>query len=154
MATKQLRGGARLAAIDTWLDRLLDKWGGATLAAVEGYAMAAQNRPFDLGEVGGVVRLRLFQRGIPYVVVPPTQVKKFATGSGQATKKQVQAAIKARWGLGITQEDQADAFVLSRIAYAVATGITSTAREAEVVARLTSPKAPPVTPRIPRLVNI
>lgn len=161
LATKQLRGAARLAAIDTWLERLIaDKWGGQVkLAAIEGYAMAAQNRPFDLGEVGGVVRLRLFRLGVPFVVVPPALVKRFAAGNGQATKDQVRQAIKRKWGLNILQEDQADAFVLAKIAHAVAThsetkSETITGVELEVVRKLLAPKGAKVKPHIARSLNL
>ena len=38
------------------------------------------------------------ERGIPVLPVPPKQIKKMLTGSGTATKKDVQAALEARYG--------------------------------------------------------
>lgn len=113
LATKKLRGGERLAAIYDWACSHLKDLGPAK-AAIEGYALKAQNRPFDLGEAGGVLRLALTKNWIPYQVVTPAEVKKFATGNGQATKEQIRRCIHARWGLDIPQEDQADAYVIGR----------------------------------------
>lgn len=121
LATKKLRGGERLAAIYTWALELLPdctgSWKGR--AVIEGYAIKANNRPFDLGEAGGVLRLALTIRGIPYEVAPPATVKKFITGNGQATKEQVAAAIKRNWGFSFKNDDEADAYGMARMATAV-----------------------------------
>jgi Holliday junction resolvasome RuvABC endonuclease subunit len=57
-----------------------------SLVAIEGYSFGSKNNQFQLGEVGGVVRLLLTQREISYLVVPPNVLKKWTTGSGTADK--------------------------------------------------------------------
>lgn len=135
LVTRDLRGGDRLQAIFGWASDAVFGCQGAT-AVIEGYAMAAQNRPFDLGEAGGVLRLVLTQASIPYVVVPPALVKKYVTGNGQATKKQVQDCIERNWGLRIVQEDQADAYGMARLAEALATGVTQYPFQLDVLAKI------------------
>ena len=93
------------------------------------------------------------------VVVPPALVKRFATGNGQATKDDVRRAILRKWGLSLLQEDQADAFVLAKIANAVATiretnGETLGSLEREVVKKLLTPKGAKPRPRVPRSLNL
>lgn len=119
LATKKLRGGERLAAIYNWaLAHIPDCTDGHQTAksVIEGYAINANNRPFDLGEAGGVLRLALTIRGVAYEVVPPATVKKFITGNGQATKDQVAACIKRTWGLSFVNDDETDAYGMARMA--------------------------------------
>lgn len=55
------------------------------LVVIEGYSLgtARQNsHAHALGELGGVVRLALWETGIPYVDVAPASVKKYALGKG------------------------------------------------------------------------
>lgn len=60
-----------------------------TLAAIEGYAYSGNGHAMDIGELGGVVRLKLREWGVPFVVVGVSQLKKFATGNGSADKVQM-----------------------------------------------------------------
>lgn len=89
------------------------------LIVIEGYSLASPGRIalIRLGEIGGVVRLRLFEREISYVEVPPTSLKRFATGSGSADKpKMIRAAVERGAHLhGINNDDEADAFHLRRM---------------------------------------
>lgn len=50
----------------------------------------------------------LYAHGIPIVEVPPTTVKKWATGKGNAGKDMVMIAAAKRWDQ-VTQNDEADA---------------------------------------------
>lgn len=62
----------------------------------------------SLGELGGVVKVCLYQRGIPFAIVPPTVMKLFATGRGNASKEDVLiAAVKRSWQ--VRNNNEADA---------------------------------------------
>jgi len=106
-----LRGYARLAYIQTCFAELLTK-SQAQLVVYETYSYAAPGRLCDLAELGGVLKLLAWQRGIALLLVPPTNLKQFATGYGRASKEAIVQAIAERWRYTISQFDEADAFVL------------------------------------------
>lgn len=62
-----------------------------------------------LGMVHGVVRDRLLQLRIPYVLVPPASLKKYATGKGSATKPDMRMALYQRTGIDLRDDNQTDA---------------------------------------------
>lgn len=86
---------------------------------VEGYSFASRNsQAHSIGELGGVVRLTLWNLEIPYVEVPPTCRAKFATGRGNAGKTEVMSAVSARTGIiwaGKGADDRCDAFILEEM---------------------------------------
>lgn len=87
----------------------------APVVVLEGYSFGSQGRAtFSIGELGGAVRMTLFRLGVPFVEVPPAVLKKFATGSGQASKDVVLLAAARRGGERFTgsSNDEADAFWL------------------------------------------
>jgi len=94
------------------------------LVAVEDYALGSPGRLslIRLGEVGGVIRTRLFELDTPLVLIPPTSLKRFATGNGNATKEQmVRRAIELGCiapGGTAPNDDEADAWHLRRMARA------------------------------------
>jgi crossover junction endodeoxyribonuclease RuvC len=83
---------------------------------VEGYSFASKNsQSHAAGELGGVIRLALWEQGIPYVDIPPTTRAKFATGRGNASKSEVVSAVSARTGIvwsGKGGDDRCDAWIL------------------------------------------
>lgn len=101
------------------------------LIIVEGYVPNSPNRwsLIRLGELGGVVRLRLFELDIPFVEIPPPSVKKFATGKGNAGKDQMVAAAEAL-DAHVRNDDEADAFHLRRFGLC-AHGLEPTVHEHE-----------------------
>jgi Holliday junction resolvasome RuvABC endonuclease subunit len=85
---------------------------GVDLVVVEGYAFASATASYQLGELGGVVRLALWLEGVPVVVVSPSTLKKWATGNGGAKKEAVLAAAIRRLGYSGSDHNQADAMWL------------------------------------------
>lgn len=66
-------------------------------------------------ELGGLLRVILTHRGIPWTEVPPMVLKKFAAGTGKAKKPEmVAAAVDA--GADPANDDEADAYWLRRAA--------------------------------------
>lgn len=141
----KLSGAARLswvcrevsALVDGSSPRLLQGGGGSAgdpvagagvvqgvapvdVVVVEGYSFGSQGRAtFSVGELGGAVRVALFDAGVPFVEVPPAVLKKFAAGSGSATKDEVLLAAVRRAG-GVfagMSNDEADAFWLLAAGY-------------------------------------
>jgi hypothetical protein len=100
--------------------------GQITHICYEGYAYGAKFRREELGELGAALKLALaevfpdhVERRI-HAVAPPT-VKKFVTGSGSAQKDKIMMAVYMRWQHEASSHDAADAYVLARIADALAT---------------------------------
>lgn len=61
---------------------------------LEDYAMGAKGRVFDIGEATGLFKHKVHQR--PYMslhTVAPTELKKFATGKGNADKNRMWQAL-------------------------------------------------------------
>jgi len=103
--------------------------------AVEGYAPGAKFGREMAGEIGGITRIlsmREFRRRP--LVVAPSALKKFATGGGKGVSKEdVMAAVESRWGERFKSDDEADAYVLARVAMASTKGATEK-HEKEVLA--------------------
>jgi len=83
---------------------------------VEGPSLYSVNRADDIGQLRGVLLVTLADMGIPTIVIPPTSLKKFATGRGDASKEQMIEAAKLKTGGEISGDDEADAFWLALLA--------------------------------------
>lgn len=68
-----------------------------------------------LAHARGVVMLAAETRGVPIAELPPAEVKKAVTGSGRATKEQMQRAVMSQCGLATMPEppDVADAIAIA-----------------------------------------
>lgn len=89
----------------------------ATLVAVEGPSFGSTGgAQHERGGLWWLVRRALRAEGLDVVVVPPTVVKKYATGAGNAQKDRVLAAVVRRYpDVDVTGNDEADALVLAAI---------------------------------------
>lgn len=89
------------------------------LVVVEGYSLAVFGTgivsKIRLGEIGGIVRTRLFELDVPFVDVPPSSLKRFSVGNGNAKKEQMVARAIELGARGNVNDDEADAFHLRRM---------------------------------------
>lgn len=128
---KPLRGPARLLYCRTKFIQMLEEV-EPDLVVYESYAMGARGNTFDMGEMGGVFKVEMFERRIPYLEVPPSNLKMFALGSGgageagkglkgEAKKRAVKAAMvnaaTSILGRKLPTDDEADAYHLMRMGY-------------------------------------
>jgi Holliday junction resolvasome RuvABC endonuclease subunit len=110
-------GVSRLSEIYSTFSAILEaNRGQIDGAAIEGYAFAAKGAKFNLGEVGGVLRLALYDRSIPSIEVPPTYLKKFFTGKGNAQKNVMMKEAYKNYGIDINDDNDCDAFGLGLVA--------------------------------------
>jgi Holliday junction resolvasome RuvABC endonuclease subunit len=109
--TSKKRGTERLIEIREAI-RSLALSVAPDLVVVEGYSMGSRGRVFDIGELGGIVKVLLADMGIPVAIVPPSCLKKFATGKGNADKDSMLEAAIRNFGFGGHGNDEADAWLL------------------------------------------
>lgn len=76
--------------------------------------MAEFSHAHSLGELAGVVKVCLVQWRVPFILVTTQQMKKYATGKGNATKDQVLVAAHNE-DPRIDDNNAADAFWLRRM---------------------------------------
>ena len=60
---------------------------------LEGYAFAATGRVFNIAENTAILKYNMWEEFIQYDVIPPKSVKKYATGSGNASKDKMYSAF-------------------------------------------------------------
>lgn len=116
-APKGVFGVERLFFLENLLCSILEKY-SLKYVCIEGAALGQKDscRLFDLGEWNGIVKLNLFKKSIPFITPAPMQLKKYISGSGKNTGKEtVILDIYKKWGIEIRENNQADAYVLSRI---------------------------------------
>jgi Holliday junction resolvasome RuvABC endonuclease subunit len=84
-----------------WVERILETHETPSIVSIEGYAMGAKGKVFHIGENTGQLKLMLWQNNLPFIVPPPTVIKKFATGKGNADKHKMEEAFLAETGVSI-----------------------------------------------------
>jgi len=92
---------------------LAERWAEmADLVVLEGYSYGSPAKAHDIGEMGGVVRLFVWYRRTPLVVLSPTQRARLATGKGNAKKEAVLVEAVRRLGYQGADNNEADALWL------------------------------------------
>jgi crossover junction endodeoxyribonuclease RuvC len=82
---------------------------------IEGYSFASPNVAHYLGELGGLLRSELLFACKDLIEVPPSSLKKFISGTGNAKKEQMIAHVAKRWGHIFATNDECDAFSLAHL---------------------------------------
>ncbi len=114
---KDLRSLYRLAWLDERIGEVYDRM-KPDFIVLEGYAFDTHGA-HQMGEVGGLARLLAWRRGVKLRCHDPLTLKMFAAHKGNASKEEVQAAVKARWNPTFgtcsvqSHEDLNDAYVLA-----------------------------------------
>jgi len=68
---------------------------------IEDYSFASTGRVFNIAENCGILKFNLWKNGITYSTIPPTVVKKTATGKGNSNKYAMELAFKEQTGFNI-----------------------------------------------------
>lgn len=106
----------RLVALQTHLTELLKRHPASAAALEDLYAHYKHPRTAILmGHARGVIMATCAAQGCAVTAVPATQAKKLLTGSGHATKAQMQRAVQTTLGLPALPEpnDVADAIAIA-----------------------------------------
>jgi crossover junction endodeoxyribonuclease RuvC len=112
------RGTARLIHLRSVLLRLARAGvsGSVDLVVIEGPSYASSiGQAHSMGGLWWCYVVALAEFEIPVLVIPPTVLKKFATGAGNAGKDRVVSAVSVRTGREFSSNDIVDALVLYSI---------------------------------------
>lgn len=63
-----------------------------TFIGMEDYALGARGKVFEIAENTGLLKYKLRENKIPFQLIAPTTIKKFATGKGNADKTKMYEA--------------------------------------------------------------
>lgn len=112
---------------------------------LEGYSYGSMNAHQPIYEFGACLRLRLLETGrlasCKLIEVPPTSLKKFVTGKGNAGKEQMAAFAAKRWGVAFHSNDETDAYslcMMGMVAFGVVAGTAADKKAVEVVTKMIS----------------
>ncbi len=128
----KLTGADRLLVLRTRLFKIIDAF-KPELVLLEGYSYNSIGRVFEIGEWGGVIKVELRERGIPFEVVPPKRLKRFM-GVKRDDKELMIEAVRKRLKFDAGKNDDiADAVALARVAEVFITEDTQYRSELEVI---------------------
>jgi Holliday junction resolvasome RuvABC endonuclease subunit len=66
----------------------------ATVVYIEDYSMGSKGKVFHIGENTGIFKYKVWNEQNDVVGVPPTVIKKFATGKGNSNKERMEESFK------------------------------------------------------------
>lgn len=106
--------------------------------AIEGFSYGSKGRGVSIQYgIGWEIRSELVKREFTYQVVPPSSLKKFATGKGNCSKDALVLPIFKRWGFEHDSDNVRDAFVLAKIGQALSENIELTKYQKEALKKVT-----------------
>jgi len=83
-------------------DWAIEKVQGCEWVILEGYSYNSKNsKVFNIAENTGVLKYKLWENAYPVDIVSPAEVKKLATGKGNATKKDMHSAFVKDTGVNL-----------------------------------------------------
>lgn len=87
-----------------------------TEVILEGYSMNSTGQGVTgLAELGGIVRMMIYDLGIPYVQSPPYNAKAYISGISVAEKEVIINAISEKYNILIEDDNIADSFVMAHM---------------------------------------
>src|SRR5690606_23341542 len=80
---------------------------------IEGFSYGSKGKGVSTQYgIGWILRIDLFEMGIGYAEIPPTTLKKFATGKGNVKKEDMILPIYKRYGFENDSDNIRDAYIL------------------------------------------
>jgi Holliday junction resolvasome RuvABC endonuclease subunit len=138
----------RYRSLITPLLRMIAECPEPPMVVIEGYAFnAGGSGAHSLIELGGVLRDRLDAMVEQWIEVPPTQLKQYVTGFGNADKHAMRAGVEKRWGRKFREHNEADAYALCALGLELSGFRAPGVQLDEQVARLVAESAPAKPPK-------
>lgn len=122
-----------------------------TAIFIEGYSFGSnQAMAKSLAEFGGLLRDRLLYYTSDIYEIPPSSLKRFATGNGAAKKPLVCKCLRESYNVHFKTDDEYDAFGLYRLGLCVlGYAEPQTRAQTEVVEQIRNPQPKARKPRKP-----
>ena len=84
---------------------------------IEGLSFASKGQSvMEIAALHYFIRIFLYENKLNYKIIPPTSLKKFVTGKGQAKKNLMLLKVFKKWGVEFQDDNICDAYSLSRMA--------------------------------------
>jgi crossover junction endodeoxyribonuclease RuvC len=132
--SKQKQDPARFVDIG---NQIMEQLEPNDVVTIEGFSYGSKGKGVSTQYgLGWIIRLFLFEKGYKYIEVPPTSVKKFATGKGNTKKDEMVLPIYKRWGFEHNSDNVRDAFVLAQMAKAIHSHTNLTAYQIEAIQKV------------------
>jgi Holliday junction resolvasome RuvABC endonuclease subunit len=120
----------RFSVISEWLVNKVINTYNIKDVYIEGFSMnSSVGRITDLAEATGVLKYRLYKSGLNVIPIPPTKIKKIASGKGNANKKFMEETfiketnINVREIIGLKTKDDSPVSDIIDSYYVAKTGI-------------------------------
>lgn len=143
LTPRKLTGTARLILLRDMV-RSMAREQRADLVIIEGISFGSTGAMHaEICGLNYLVRVALEEIGIPWTEVPPSTLKKFATGKGNAQKADMLAAAIRRLNYQGSDHNEADALWLMQMAlqyYGCAGAVSLPAANLESLAKVTWPQ--------------
>lgn len=107
------KGFLRLHLIATGVANLIEEL-SPEMVVIEHYAFSSLTLSTSVS-IGAIIRYKLFLMSRNWLEVPPTVLKKWTTGKGNAKKPDMAVSVKARWDFESKSHDLIDAYALARL---------------------------------------
>lgn len=92
----------RFDLVSEWAIKILTKF-NVKKVCLEGYAMgASKGLIFNIAENTAILKYKMMKEGIEYITPPPTTVKKFFSGAGNAKKDKIHDTLLEQEGVDIS----------------------------------------------------
>lgn len=109
---KKIKGVERLIFIREKIKELLKKY-NVSLIIMEGYSFGSRGRAvFDLGELGGMIKILGKDLNIPVITLAPGTHKKFTTGKGNTKKDMMLLEVYKKYNIELNNDNVADSVSL------------------------------------------
>lgn len=96
-----LTNESRYMNITQWA---LDKIDDGDIVYMEGYSLGSTGMVFNIAENAGLLKHYMWKNNYNFTIVPPTVIKKFATGKGNANKQLLQDCFEESTGYYIKKK--------------------------------------------------
>lgn len=90
----------RYEGIAKWVIAIVKLY-NVSVVFIEDYSYASTGRVFHIAENAGVLKQKMWKHNIEFHTIPPTVIKKHATGKGNASKGLMEEAFKDECGIDL-----------------------------------------------------